>query len=105
MIFTVAPPPSDLKVYQNGPTKIKLTWSLPSHPSVTTGYRIVYSVAGGSSNSVEVDGGSNSYVLTGLLNGANYVVSFITKSQHYYHTARFSVPMGEFTETRMPLKR
>ena len=72
MVFTVAPPPSDLKVYQSGPTKIKLTWNLPSHPSVTTGYRIVYSVAGGSSNSVEVDGGSNSYILTGLLNGANY---------------------------------
>ena len=105
MIFTVAPPPPDLKVYQSGPTKIILTWNLPSHPSVTTGYKIVYSVPGGSSNSVEVDGGSNSYVLTGLLNGANYAVSFITKSQHYYHTARFSVPMGEFTETRMPLKR
>ena len=74
------------------PLKLNL---LGVYLSVTTGYRIV-GVAGGSSNSVEVDGGSNSYILTGLLNGANYAVSFITKSQQYYHT---SVPMGEFTET------
>ena len=60
---------------QDGPTSIRVTWTPPSPPGDTTGYRISYTGGGGSSGSVDVDGGS--HTLMGLINGETYTISIV----------------------------
>ena len=63
---------------QDGPTSIRVTWTPPSPPGDTTGYRISYTGGGGSSGSVDVDGGNtNSHSLMGLTNGETYTLLFV----------------------------
>ena len=70
-------------VVQEGPTSVRVSWSPPSPLGYTTGYRISYS--GGSSGSVDVsDGSTDNYLLTGLHNGANYTISIVGTSQHFF---------------------
>ena len=66
---------------QEGPTSVRVSWSLPTPPGDTTGYRISYS--GGSSGSVDISNGStNNYLLTGLQSGASYTISIVGTSLH-----------------------
>ena len=62
---------------QAGLTSIRLSWT-PS--SDATEYIISYT-GGGSSDSVTVSGGStDSYILSGLMNGATYAISITATS-------------------------
>ena len=71
-----ASPPSGVTAVQDGPTSIMVSWISPSPIGDTTGYRIYYTRAGGSSDSVGVDGGNtNSRTLMGLTNGETYTIS------------------------------
>ena len=71
-------PPSDVIAVQNGLTSITVTWTPPSPLGYTTGYRISYTGGGGSSGSVDVDGGNtNSHTLMGLTNGDTYFISIV----------------------------
>ena len=73
---TAASPPSGVTAVQDGPTSIRVSWTPPSPLGDTSGYRIYYTRAGGSSGSVDVDGGNtNSRTLTGLTNGETYTMS------------------------------
>ena len=73
---TVALPPSGVIAVQDGPTSIRVSWSPPSPLGDTSGYRIYYTRAGGSSDSVDIDGGNtNSHTLMGLTNGETYTIS------------------------------
>ena len=66
---------------QEGPTSVRVSWSLPTPLEDTPGYRISYN--GGSSGSVDVSGGSTStHTLTGLVNGAIYTISIMGISLH-----------------------
>ena len=66
---------------QEGLTSIRVSWSPPTPLGDTTGYRIYYS--GGSSDSVDVSGGSiNEHVVTSLQNGDSYTISIVATSQH-----------------------
>ena len=66
---------------QDSPTSIRVTWTPPSPLRDTTGYRISYTGGGGSSDSVDVDGGStNSHTLMGLTNGVTYTISIVGTS-------------------------
>ena len=65
---------------QDGPTSIKVTWTPPSPLGDTTGYRISYTGGGGSSDSVDVDGSTNSHTLMGLTNGETYTISIVGTS-------------------------
>ena len=59
-------------------TSIRVSWTPPSPLGGTTGYRIYYTRAGGSSDSVDVDGGNtNSHTLTGLSKGETYTISIV----------------------------
>ena len=69
----VASPPSGVTAVQDGPTSIRVSWTPPSPMGDTSGYRIYYTRAGGSSDSVYVDGGSRT--LMGLTNGETYTIS------------------------------
>ena len=63
---------------QTGPTSIRVTWTPPSSLGDTTGYRISYTGGGGSSDSMDVDGGNtNSHTLMGLTNGETYTISIM----------------------------
>ena len=63
---------------QDGPTSIRVTWTPPSPLGNTTGYRISYTGEGGSSDSVDVDGGNtNNHTLMGLINGETYTITII----------------------------
>ena len=73
---TGASPPSGATAVQDGPTSIMVSWSPLSPLGDTSGYRIYYTGAGGSSDSVDVDGGNtNSHTLMGLTNGETYTIS------------------------------
>ena len=64
---------------QDGPTSIRVTWTPPSPLGDTTGYRISYTGGGGSSGSVDVDGGNtNIHTLMGLTNGETYTISIMS---------------------------
>ena len=68
-----ASPPSGVTAVQDGPTSIRVSWTPLGD---TTGYRIYYTGAGGSSGSVDVDGGNtNSRTLMSLTNGETYTIS------------------------------
>ena len=78
---TVASPPSGVTAVQDGPTSIRVSWTPPSPLGDTSGYRIYYTRAGGSSDSVDVDGGNtNSRTLMGLTNGETYNISVAGRS-------------------------
>ena len=60
-------PPTHVRAVQDGPTSIRVIWTSPSPLGDTTGYRISYTGRGGSSDSVDVDGGNTtSHTLIGL---------------------------------------
>ena len=66
---------------QDGLISIRVTWTPPSPLGDTTGYRISYTGGGGSSDSVDVDGGNtNSHTLMGLTNGETYTISIMGTS-------------------------
>ena len=73
---TGASPPSGVTAVQAGPTSIRVSWTPPSPLGGTSGYRIYYTRAGSSSDSVDVAGGNtNSHTLMGLTNGETYTIS------------------------------
>ena len=73
---SAASPPSDVTAVRDGPTSIIVSWTPPSPLGDTSGYRIYYTAAGGSSGSVDVGGGNtNSRTLMGLTNGETYTIS------------------------------
>ena len=78
---TAASPPSGVTAVQDGPTSIMVSWTPPSPLGDTSGYRIYYTRAGGSSDSVDIDGGNtNSRTLMGLTNGETYTISIAGRS-------------------------
>ena len=77
------PPPSDVTAVQDCLTSIRVTWTPPSPLGNTTGYRISYTGGGGSSGSVDVDGGNtNSHTLMGLTNGETYTILIVATSSY-----------------------
>ena len=78
---TVALPPSGVTAVRVGPTSIRVSWTPPSPLGDTSGYRIYYTRAGGSSDSVDIDGGNtNSRTLMDLTNGETYTISVAGRS-------------------------
>ena len=72
--------PTDLTAVQDGPTSIRVSWAPPSPLGDTSGYRIYYTRGGGSSDSVDVDGFSNTHTLMYLANGETYTISIVGRS-------------------------
>ena len=80
-LSAAASPPSGVTAVQDGPTSIRVSWSPPSPLGDTSGYRIYYTRGGGSSDSVDVDGGdTNTHTLMGLTNGETYTISIVGRS-------------------------
>lgn len=67
---------------QEGPTGIRVSWTPPTPLGDTNRYRIYYS--GGSSGSVNVNGGSkDNHLVIDLQNGATYTIFIMGKSKHF----------------------
>ena len=67
-----------MRAVKDGPTSIRVTWTPPSPLGDTTGYRISYTGEGGSSDSVDVDGGKTTrHTLMGLTIGESYNISIV----------------------------
>ena len=78
-----ASPPTEMTAVQSGPTSIRVTWIPPSPLGDTTGYSISFT-GGGSTGSVNVNGGSvTSHTLTGLQNGEMYTIFVVSTFQHF----------------------
>ena len=69
-----ATPPADITAVQEGPTSIRVIWTPPSPLGDTTGYRVSYTEEGGTSGSVDVPLGTNSWLVTNLQNGEHYTI-------------------------------
>ena len=83
----VASSPTGLSAVGDGLTGIRVSWTPPTPLGDTTGYRIYYS--GGSSGSEDVSGGStDNHTLIGLQSGANYNISIVGTSDHFYSERR-----------------
>ena len=84
-------PPSDVTAVQDGPTSIRVSWT-PSGDA--TGYRITYTRAGGSSDSVAV-GDTNTHTLMGLTNGETYTISIVGTSSSSGAMLHVPSPVGD----------
>ena len=89
---------------QTGSTSIRVTWTFPDPLDGTTGYKIDYTSAGGSSGSVTISGNTNSFILTsltGLTNGMNYTISIAALSMYLVseYVPTIVVPLGKQVKT------
>ena len=81
---------------QAGPTSIRVSWTPPSSLGDTTGYRIYYTRAGGSSDSENIDGGNTiSRTLMNLTNGETYTISVVGTSTSPTVLPSLPVPAGD----------
>ena len=81
LTVTAADPPTDLNVEQDGPTSIRVSWTVPTSVATVTGYQIYY-LAEGDSGSVPVDAGVTSYTLGNLQDGLTYNITMVALSVH-----------------------
>ena len=88
-------PPSDVTAVQEGPTSIRISWTLVSG---ATGYRVEYS-GGDDTEEESVSGSSTSLIITGLQNGLTYTISLVAISPNIPTSAPIirQVPLGEIT--------
>ena len=80
-LFLVASTPTQLRLVQDGPTSITVTWAPPSPLGNTTGFMIYYTGVG-NSGSVDVSYRSNSHRLNGLQSGIYHEVFVVGLSRH-----------------------
>ena len=68
---------------QDGVTAINVSWTPPSPLGYTTGYQIDYTSGEGSGGSVDVNGGNiKSFLVTGLVREATYIISITATSEY-----------------------
>ena len=91
-LSVAASPPSGVTVVQDGPTSIRVSWTISSD---ATGYGITYTREGGSSDSVAV-GDTNTHTLMGLTNGETYTISIAGTSSSSGAMLRAPLLVGDF---------
>ena len=90
-------PPSDVTADQEGPTSIRVSWTLVSG---ATGYRVEYS-GGDDIGEKSADGRATSLIITGLQNGLTYTISLVAISPNLPTSAPITrqVTLGEITNS------
>ena len=101
ILLPAASAPTDLTAVQEGPTGIRISWTPPTTLGDTAGYIIYYS-GNDSNGSVNISGHStDKHLLTGLLNGASYIISIVGSSEHLPNDSvnyRTSIPLSELLQ-------
>ena len=95
--------PTNLMAVQEGITSILVSWTPPSPPGHTTGYRVCY-ISKSNNNCSEVGNVSTeSYFLTGLTNGEQYSITVHAMSKHLPggNSDVVAVSLGEFVKTQV----
>ena len=88
--------PTGVTAVQEGPTSIRVSWTLVSG---ATGYRVEYS--GEDTGEKSVDGRATTLIITGLQNGLTYTISLVAISPNLPTSAPIirQVPLGEITDS------
>ena len=86
IIIPVASAPTDLVASRPSSTSIEVTWTPSPLGDATNGYIIYYTnTLSGSTDSVNITGRStNIYTLTGVSPTAEYNISIVATSQHFF---------------------
>ena len=80
--FTVGSQPSEVSVFQESPTSVRMFWNVPEPIDQTTGY-VIYYTDSTSSGSVTFDGPFiNNEFVDDLTNGLTYTFSVAGRSIH-----------------------
>ena len=95
MYLTVASAPDSLSLKQDGETTVIVSWTVPTPPGDTTGYRVYYTT----DNMIEiiVDSNSSPITLTSLEPLNEYEISVVGLSEHFSsEPITSSIFLGEF---------
>ena len=95
MYFTVASAPDSLSLKQDGETTVIASWTAPTPPGDTTGYRVYYIT----DNMIEtsIDTNSSPITLTSLEPLNEYEISVVGLSEHFSsEPITLSIFLGEF---------
>ena len=95
LYLTVASAPDSLSLKQDGETTIIVSWTVPTPPGDTTGYRVYYTT----DNMIEtsIDTNSSSITLTSLESLNEYEIYVVGVSEHFSsETITSSIFLGLF---------
>ena len=96
LYLTVASVPDSLSLKQDGETTVIVSWTLPTPPGDTTGYRVYYTT----DNMIEIimDTNSSPITLTSLEPLKEYNISVVGLSEHFSsEPITSSISLGLFT--------
>ena len=95
LYLTVASAPDSLSLKQDGETTVIVSWTVPTPPGDTTGYRVYYTT----DNMIETSNDTNSspITLTSLEPLIEYEISVVGLSEHFSsEPITLSIFLGEF---------
>ena len=94
LYLTVASAPDSLSLKQDGETTIIVSWTVPTPPGDTTGYRVYYTT---DNYEIIVDSNSSPITLTSLEPLNEYEISVVGLSEHFSsESITSSIFLGEF---------
>ena len=95
LYLTVASAPDSLSLKQDGETTVIVSWTVPTPPGDTTGYRVYYTTD--NMNEIIVDSNSSTITLTLLEPLKEYEISVVGLSEHFSsEPITLSIFLGEF---------
>ena len=95
LYLTVASAPDSLSLKQDGETTVIVSWTVPTPPGDTTGYRVYYTT----DNMIEtsIDNNSSPITLTSLEPLNEYEISVVGLSEHFSsEPITSSIFLGQF---------
>ena len=93
--MTVASAPDSLSLKQDGETTVIVSWTVPTPPGDTTGYRVYYTTD--NMNETSIDTNSSPITLTSLEPLNEYEISVVGLSEHFSsEPITSSIFLGEF---------
>ena len=81
LYLTVASAPDSLSLKQDGETTVIVSWTVPTPPGDTTGYRVYYITD--NMNETSIDTNSSPITLTSLVPLNEYEISVVGLSEHF----------------------
>ena len=100
----VASAPDNLSLKQDGETTVIVSWTVPTPPGDTTGYRVYYITD--NMNEIIVDTNSSTITLTSLEPLNEYEISVVGLSEHFSsEPITSSIFLGEFIKQQYTYNR
>ena len=97
LYLTVASAPDSLSLKQDGETTAIVSWTVPTPPGDTTGYRVYYTTDNNMIETSIVDTNSSTITLTSLEPLNEYEISVVGLSEHFSsEPITSSIFLGQF---------